>query len=169
MDMRMAIPTQLLGRGYKGTPPGVIARSKPIVSLFQRMESPTSNTTTLQTPAFLWVQEPNVRGTFGILTFCLSTLIICAWSALHFDIPKRRHRRRDHLALGSLWMMVAVLCPEGLLAAAIYQRIDASILEGYASLYLVSERQACPGWLTRVLKRFLGKTGGKVVSSPHLS
>jgi len=66
-------------------------------------------------------------------------------------------------------MMVAVLCPEGLFAAAIYQRIDASILEGNASLYLLSERQADPGWLTRVLKRFLGKTGGKEVSSSHLS
>ena len=64
-------------------------------------------------------------------------------------------------------MMVAVLCPEGLLAAAIYQHIDASILEGYASLYLLSERPADPGWLTRVLMRFLGKTEGKVVSSLH--
>ena len=132
------------------------------------MGNPTSNTTTLQDPPFLWVQEPNVRGTFGILTFCLSTLIICAWSALHFDIPKRRHRRRDHLAFGVIWTMVAVLCPEGLLAAAIYQRVDASILEGYASLYLLSERQVEAGWLTRVLKRFLRNTRGKEVSTPHL-
>ena len=129
----------------------------------------TGNTTTLQEPVFLWVQEPNVRGTLGILTFCLSTLIICAWSALHFDIPKRRYRRRDHLAFGVMWMMVAVLCPEALLAAAIYQRVDASILEGYASFHLLSERQAEPGWLTRVLNRFLGYTGGKKVSTPHLS
>ena len=133
------------------------------------MGSPTSNTTTLQKPVFLWVEEPNVRGTFGILTFCLSTLVICAWSALHFDIPKRRHRRRDHLAFGVMWMMVAVLCPEGLLAAAIYQHIDASILEGYASLYLLSERPADPGWLTRILMRFLGKTERRDVSSPYPS
>ena len=64
--------------------------------------------------------------------------------------------------------MVAVLCPEGLLAAAIYQRIDASILEGYASLYLLSERQAQAGWLTRLLKGFLGNTRGKEVSTPPL-
>ncbi len=66
-------------------------------------------------------------------------------------------------------MMVAVLCPEGLLAAAICQRVDASMLEGCASFYLLSERQAEAGWLTRVLKRCLGHTGGKEVSTPHLS
>ena len=65
-------------------------------------------------------------------------------------------------------MTVAVLCPEGLLAAAIYQRVDASILEGYASLYLLSESQVEAGWLTRVLKRFLGYTGGNEVSTPPL-
>ena len=62
-------------------------------------------------------------------------------------------------------MVVAVLCPEGLLASAIYQRIDASILEGYAPLYLQAETRADTGWLTQVLKRFLGKAGRNEVSS----
>ena len=58
---------------------------------------------------------------------------------------------------------------EGLLLAAIYQRIDARILEGYAFLSLLSERQADAEWRTRVLKQFLGDTRGKEVSTPHLS
>ena len=131
------------------------------------MENPTNNTATPQVPEFLWVEEPNVRGTSGILTFCVSTLIICVWSALHFDIPQRRHTNTERLAFGILWMIVGVLCPEGLLTSALFQRIDASILEGYASLYLQSETQAKPGWLTRTLKRFVEKAGGKPVSSTH--
>jgi len=97
-------------------------------------------------------------------------MIVCVWSALHFDIPRRRHRKRDCLVFGVLWVIKTVLCPEGLLAAAIYQRIDASILEGYASLYLPSQTQADPGWFTRVLKGYLGKlkAEGKTVSSPQL-
>ena len=170
--MHLTSLTQLPGSTYKrhgGTHPATGDRQiQTHLFAVTKVGNPMSNTTTLQDPAFLWVQEPNVRGTFGILTFCLSTLIICAWSALHFDIPKRRHRRRDHVAFGVIWTMVAVLCPEGLLAAAIYQRIDASILEGYASLYLLSERQAQAGWLTRLLKGFIGNTRGKEVSTPHL-
>jgi len=126
-----------------------------------------NNTTTPQMPMFLWVQEPNVRGTSAILIFCFSTLIICAWSALHLDIPQRRHTKRERFAFGTLWMIVGVLCPEGLLTSAIFQRIDTSILEGYASLYLQSDTQAEPGWLTRILKRFVEKAGGKPVSSTH--
>jgi hypothetical protein len=93
------------------------------------------------------------------LILCFSTLIICVWSALHFDIPRRRHRKRDGLAFGALWMIIATLCPEGLLAAAIHQHIDASMLEAYASVYLPSRTQANPGWLTRVLKRRLVNRG----------
>jgi len=131
------------------------------------MENPTNNTTTPHMPEFLWVEEPSFRGSSGILTFCVSTLIICVWSALHFDIPQRRHTNTERFAFGILWMIVGVLCPGGLLTSAIFQRIDASILEGYASLSLQSETQAKPGWLTRTLKRFVLKAGGKSVSSPH--
>ena len=61
-----------------------------------------------------------------------------------------------------------MLCPEWLLAVAIYQRIDASILEVYAPLYLRSQTPADPGWFTRMLKRYLGKARDKTVSSPSL-
>ena len=62
-----------------------------------------------------------------------------------------------------------MLCPEGLLIAAIFQRIDASILEVYAPLYLQSQTRADPGWFTQVLKRHLfGKAGDKTVSFSSL-
>lgn len=132
------------------------------------MENPIDQTTLPERPAFHWVPGPNVRGTWDILIICLGTLIICVWSALHFDIPSQRHRMKDRLALGVMWIVIAMLCPEGLLVAAICQHIDASMLEIRAPLYIPPEEkaaQANPGWFTRVLKRYLRE---KSVSSPIL-
>ena len=75
---------------------------------------------------------------------------------------------KDRLAFGVMWIIIAMLCPEGLLVAAIYQHIDASVLEIYAPLYIPSEKEAeraNPGWFTRVLKRYIRD---KTVSSPIL-
>ena len=35
-----------------------------------------------------WRPEPDVRGTFSILSSCLITLGLCAWSALHLNVPE---------------------------------------------------------------------------------
>ena len=86
----------------------VITSPKATSSLAQWMENPTNQTTTPQGPVLLWVEEPKVRGTLGILIFCLSTLIICVWSALHFNIPKSRQTKRDRLAFGAFWVIIAV-------------------------------------------------------------
>ncbi|KLO11913.1 hypothetical protein SCHPADRAFT_891194 [Schizopora paradoxa] len=34
-----------------------------------------------------WAANPTCRGTFDIITLCLSTTIICIWSSIHNDIP----------------------------------------------------------------------------------
>ncbi|KLO06919.1 hypothetical protein SCHPADRAFT_672800, partial [Schizopora paradoxa] len=50
------------------------------------------NTTCFTFPSTLpgraaWVANPTYRGTFEIITLCLSTTIICIWSSIHKDIP----------------------------------------------------------------------------------
>ena len=92
------------------------------------METPASNTTSPGDPSFLWKPEPTQRGTFGILSFCLSTLIICVWSALHFDIPITRLTPTHQFFIHVSWLVVALIAPEVLLCAAIDQRVDAEIL-----------------------------------------
>ena len=135
------------------------------------MENPINQTTDPERPAFHWVLGPIVRGTWDIFIISLSTLIICVWSALHFDIPSRRHQTKDRLAFGVMWIIIAMLCPEGLLVAAICQHIDASTLEVNASLCIPSQvkdekaEKAGSGWFTRVLKRYLRD---KHVSPPIL-
>ena len=36
-----------------------------------------------------WVSEPQGRGTTSIVYSCLGTVLICTWSVLHLDVPKR--------------------------------------------------------------------------------
>jgi len=34
-----------------------------------------------------WQPEPTIRGTFRLLVSCLRALSLCAWTALHLNIP----------------------------------------------------------------------------------
>ncbi|EKM56214.1 uncharacterized protein PHACADRAFT_257317 [Phanerochaete carnosa HHB-10118-sp] len=44
---------------------------------------------TVSPTAASWHADPAVRGTWGIISTCLATLVICAWNAVHIDIPIR--------------------------------------------------------------------------------
>lgn len=69
------------------------------------------NTTTI----YGWVDEPDGRGTWSILSTCLLTIILCCWSSLCPNIPAPGEgtiiqlRDKFHLAL------MAILGPEFLL------------------------------------------------------
>ena len=106
------------------------------------MENHASNATTAENPPFAWVEEPNERGTFGVLSFCFSTMIICVWNTLHFNIPTTRYRRTHRIFLRVFWMFIALLAPEVVLYIAINQRIDASSLAKQAKKYLRTARLA---------------------------
>src|ERR1700749_745530 len=94
------------------------------------MENTVANTTTHANPPYLWVGEPKQRTTFGILSFCFSTLVICVWSTVHFNIPRRRLTNTRRFFLQVAWMLVALLAPEFLLFLAINERIDAGFVLG---------------------------------------
>ena len=76
----------------------------------------------------LWVPEPNFRGTSGIFSLCLSTMIISVWSAVHFDIPTTRQGTMSSFVTSVLWMLAALFCPELLLLIAFNQRANASYI-----------------------------------------
>ena len=92
------------------------------------MADPPINTTIPSNPQYLWMGEPKQRGTFGIVSFCFSTLIICIWSTLHFNIPIRRYTITRRFFLQVLWMILTLLAPEGLLYLAFNERMTAGIL-----------------------------------------
>jgi hypothetical protein len=136
-----------------------------VTNSIKKMENSTSNTTTPGDPSFLWKAEPTQRGTFGIFSFCLSTLIICVWSALHFDIPTARHKLTHQFFIHVYWMVVALIAPEVLLCAAINQRIDAEILTRKAIEYL-PQKLAKPGIFARC---FHLRAKPEAVSTPKFS
>ncbi|KLO11468.1 hypothetical protein SCHPADRAFT_942033 [Schizopora paradoxa] len=74
----------------------------------------------------LWIAQPDFRGTFGILSLCLSTLLICVWNAIHPDIPMRRFSTTRKLFVAFMWMVVAIFAPELLLFIAFNQRLAAT-------------------------------------------
>ena len=42
-----------------------------------------------------WKSEPRTRGTFSILSLCLSTIFICVWKAWHPNIPHHSPDQRS--------------------------------------------------------------------------
>ena len=92
------------------------------------MSNPTANITSPGNPPYLWEGEPKKRGTFGIISFCFSTLIICIWSTIHLNIPIRRYTATRRFFHQVFWMYIALLGPELLLYLAINEMITARIL-----------------------------------------
>jgi len=58
-----------------------------------------------------WQPEPTTRGTFSILTTCIITLSLCAWSILHLNIPE--HGKADQQFWRKMkWLLVNIFAPE---------------------------------------------------------
>lgn len=106
----------------------------------------------------LWKSEPKSRGTFSILSICLSTIFICVWKARHPDMPKKRPEDRNWTkgTLLSVWWFVFYLFgPEGLVSHALYDLRAAWIL-----YYNVNQLDHFPPprfpWYSRwILKRII--------------
>ncbi|THY35378.1 hypothetical protein D6D01_01340 [Aureobasidium pullulans] len=58
-----------------------------------------------------WHPEPRERGTFSILSSCLTTLVLCVWTAVHLNIPKtgKEHLQKYRKAG---WLVLGLLAPE---------------------------------------------------------
>ena len=112
------------------------------------MENPATSITAPETPPFKWMGEPKQRGTFGIISLCFSTLIICTWSTLHFNIPTRRYTIIRRAIMQVSWMFIALIAPEFLLFLAINERISAGFLR--KEVLRLHPDLAMPGMFTRV-------------------
>ena len=127
------------------------------------MENPAANTTTPSNPPYLWVGEPEQRTTFGILSFCFSTLIICVWSTVHFNVPRRRHTNTRRLFLQVAWMLIALLAPEYLLYLAVCERIDAGFLLGKVQEF--HPELVKPGMIAHMRNSIRGLVNSREVST----
>ena len=127
------------------------------------MSNPATNTTSPSDPSYLWEGEPKKRGTYGIISFCFSTLTICIWSALHFNIPIRRYTATRRLFLQVAWMFIALIAPELLLYLAINEMIKARIL--LKKVLKFHPHLAKPGMLASMYNWIRGRAESKDVST----
>jgi hypothetical protein len=67
-----------------------------------------------------WVAGPSGRGTYSLILSCFTTLFLCAWSAVHLNIPGR-YSEIGMLAGRLQWMVTAILAPEWVLYCAFDQ------------------------------------------------
>lgn len=99
-----------------------------------------------------WRPDPTFRGTWGILSTCLSTLLICVWSAIHINI---RPQRRKRLFLDKVpWMFIGLFIPGYLLLTAFSQGLCAWELSKLGSVSLMVVQPAAPQltWLEKLCK-----------------
>lgn len=59
-----------------------------------------------------WHSEPRGRGTFNILSSCLTTMILCVWTAVHLNIPERSGTTNQKFLRKPGWLLLALLAPE---------------------------------------------------------
>src|SRR5258706_9415343 len=127
------------------------------------MENSATNATIPSNPPYRWMGESNQRGTFGIISFCSTTLIICIWSTLHFNIPVRHYSATHRFFLQVSWMFIALIAPEVLLFLAINERIDAVTLLKKALEF--HPHLAKPGILFGMYSWISGRAEAKGVST----
>jgi hypothetical protein len=72
-----------------------------------------------------WQPEPQVRGTFSIVSTCLLTMLLCVWTAVHLNIPAYKKPVKgcwrqiiSYFKFGSQfyiqigWLVTALFAPE---------------------------------------------------------
>ncbi|EKM55012.1 uncharacterized protein PHACADRAFT_94757 [Phanerochaete carnosa HHB-10118-sp] len=110
-----------------------------------------------------WYPSPTFRGTWQIISTCISTLIICIWNATHIDIPPNRQMRTFPEKVR--WLIAGLLAPDWLLLRAFDQLCSARQLSKFAGDCLeVEQMMAAPTWRDR-LWRCVGRGPRNKLSS----
>jgi hypothetical protein len=58
-----------------------------------------------------WRPEPTTRGTFGLLSSCITTIVLCVWTAVHLNIPEHGRTSR-HVWRKLKWVIIGLTAPE---------------------------------------------------------
>src|SRR6187551_473766 len=78
----------------------------------------------------VWRPEPTTRGTFGLLSSCVITMILCIWTSLHLNIPdidepRIKYLPPRHTLRKIWWVLVGLFAPEVVTWVAFEQFRDA--------------------------------------------
>lgn len=75
-----------------------------------------------------FVSDPNGRGTASLLINCLLTLVLCVWSALHLNVPRRANGTFNSFFCNLRWIVAGIYAPELVVFTAWRQWASAKIL-----------------------------------------
>jgi hypothetical protein len=101
-----------------------------------------------------WHPEPRGRGTFNILSTCLTTMILCVWTAVHLNIPEHNGGTRQKFLRKPGWLLLALLAPEIVVWNAWEQRKVARELMDAIVEACGSEQPSPAGWVRRAWAKF---------------
>ncbi|KAL9102697.1 MAG: hypothetical protein Q9163_002188 [Psora crenata] len=85
-----------------------------------------------------WQGEPDGRGTWSLLTSSLITIALCAWTALHLNIPEHGKGNRQWLRK-TKWLVMGVVAPEMVAYIAWRQRKEAKAIVSEVKRVLVQD------------------------------
>src|SRR5277367_414395 len=72
-----------------------------------------------------WTWSPNRRGSLDIIWSCLFTVFICCWRVVHPNIPPPNSQWWHRFLDRTIYLVLAALGPELILAVAIREYLDA--------------------------------------------
>ena len=84
----------------------------------------TSNMTTVSG----WVDDPDGRGTFTIVSSCVLTLSLCVYTAIHLNVRPHRTTELQSWIETTKWVLFAILAPELVVFVAWRQYVSAIAL-----------------------------------------
>ena len=77
------------------------------VTMWEPFGTPSTNSTAY------WKSGPNERGTLNVLSTCVLTLVLCAYTCLHLNIPE--HKKTSlwkQFRLRAIWVVIGLAAPE---------------------------------------------------------
>lgn len=76
-----------------------------------------------------YVQDPSGRGTITLVLSSLLTLVLCVWSALHLNVPRRNQTKWQDFWLNFRWIVTGIYAPELVVFTAWRQWCSARLLQ----------------------------------------
>ena len=91
-----------------------------------------------------WVPEPDGRGTWKILYSCVTTLILCVFSALHLNVGPDREPTWRWWMRKLKWVLIGVIAPEIILYTAGKQWFSAQRLCKKLNKWAIRDDEPAP-------------------------
>ena len=113
-----------------------------------------------------WEPEPNGRGTYGILSSCIITMVLCVWTAVHLNIPEHKSANprqnvpwwkgptQGSRRLG--FVLLGLFAPEIVAWIAFEQNTEARIFHRKMKVALGEKGKHVPSGLQRLISKFRG-------------